>query len=616
MSKITWSTIKPISIFLLLSGLLFITLLLMQNKTIMSIDMTTSTGKSLNPELFYTDMSQTYSQIKSLLPYSKKNNQYLFDLTNIQNIKYIRLDPSRRKNTITISKISIIASKWFTKYIGQLNIADLKAINQIDILKQNNTKLNFITLGNDPQLEMKFVTKQISSSTLTHIALLFSSILLVSVLFFIYYTYKNEEHKEKMKIKILLYSLFLFFALFKVIYYKDNIKFGYPPDEIMHLAYIDHLHKHQELIPEFENMSMFGKDNTYNYLNHPSLYYHIMNLAYNDNYSIRDNTDNFRTLSVVIFMASFLLLLYFGFSSKLDIIAHLVYLTFISSVPMYAYLGSSINNDTLAILGGIIFMLGLKRILEKKYTNLTYMILAIGIFIAYFSKLTAAILIFFASVYVLFYMLKTKHEFRISKNQIIILTIPLVPIIYYQLYIILTYHSLMPSFNITNFEAYLKSGFFIQEDYRQHLTPLEWFGRMKHYIIGGWFNIHSHHSFGDSAIQKYIGLLLLHIIAIVALFYKCDEKQKPYCLVGKIGILAFFSVQIVQYVFSYKAHLNSGYLGGLQPRYLLPFMFSFAIMASIFVDRFSKSFIFTILIILICIQALYSDFFYFLKYYA
>ncbi len=107
----------------------------------------------------------------------------------------------------------------------------------------------------------------------------------------------------------------------------------------------------------------------------------------------------------------------------------------------------------------------------------------------------------------------------------------------------------------------------------------------------------------------------MHIFAIMALFIKCQDDKKSYCVLGKLSLLALFSVMAVQVTFSYTAHLHSGYTGGLQVRYLLPFMLAFAIMASIFVDRFRKIFFFNILIIVLCIQALYSDFFYFLKYY-
>ena len=182
----------------------------------------------------------------------------------------------------------------------------------------------------------------------------------------------------------------------------------------------------------------------------------------------------------------------------------------------------------------------------------------------------------------------------------------------------LEYHALVPTYNVTHHEAYLHSGFYTPEQYRVHLSAQQWFDRMIHYIQSGWFGIHSHHSFGHPTWHGYIGLLLLHIFAIISFFIPCPktENSTSHCLLGKFTLIAVFMVLLVQYIFSYKTHLNSGYLGGLQPRYLLPFMFSFAIMAAIFVNRFaSRSFILSVIVIALCIQAIYSDFFYFLLYY-
>jgi hypothetical protein len=457
--------------------------------------------------------------------------------------------------------------------------------------------------------------KHISTADTIHLSLFLISILIFVVCVYLYRIAKTKELNDFLTAKLILYSLFFALALFKVDYYKENVRFAYPPDELAHLAYINHVHNHNEILPKFENMVMLNNKNAGNYLSHPPLYYKIMNLVFDENYSIIKNVDNFRTLSMIIFIASFLLLLYLGFSSKISLLAHFVYLSFISSVPMYAYVGASISNDTLAILGGLVFILGLKRILEKNYTNLTFFILAIGVFISYFSKLTVAILIFFAAVYFLIYALRFKTGFKISKIQIILLALFMLPILSYQFYILSHYHSLLPTFNVTFPEQYLRSGFFIPEEFRQHLSYMEWIERIKHYIIEGWFGIHSHHSLVKSSVFGYIGLLVLHIFAIAALFFKCKDEFKPYCTIGKIALLSLFSVLIVQYVFSYQAHLKSGYMGGLQPRYVLPFMFSFAIMASIFVERFKQFFLFNIFIILICIHAIYSDFFYFLQYY-
>ena len=617
MPQIDINTSLKYILFLFSVTILFFTLSFISNKTILSVNMISLSNKSthLHPEIYYSKTLNHYSEKNSLKSYKESNGNYTFKLPKIESIKFLRFDPTKSKNHIALKEIIITKTHWFKNYVYILNLENFKIKKEINIEKRNAKKIIFLTLGNDSQFNVKFKYKYVSSAYNTWLLLLFISLIITIIIFYIYFLYKTEDKNNYLIGKILIYSLIFSLAIFKVYYYKDNIRFGYPPDEIMHLAYIDHINKHNNTIPKFEDMSVFGKTNTYNYLNHPPLYYKLMGVVYDKNYSIRANVDNFRYLSALIYLMSFLLLLYIGFSAKLSLLSHFVYLSFISSIPMFAYLGGSISNDNLAILGGLIFIIGMKKLLERQYTNMSYIILALGIFIAFFSKFTAAILIFFALLYSLIYYLKTSHSFQISKIQFFILFIVILPIVYYQVYILLTYHSLMPSFNVTNHEAYLKSGFYTLEQYRQHLSPMQWLERMQHYIIGGWFNIHSHHSFGDYAVVKYIGLLILHIIAIISLFVKCDATNKYYCITGKIALLSLVSVLVIQYIFSYKTHLSSGYLGGLQPRYLLPFMFSFAIMASLFVERFKQYFLFTIFIILVCIHALYSDFFYFLQYY-
>ena len=177
------------------------------------------------------------------------------------------------------------------------------------------------------------------------------------------------------------------------------------------------------------------------------------------------------------------------------------------------------------------------------------------------------------------------------------------------------YHALVPTFNVTHPQEYLHSPFFVPEQYRQHLTLSQWFMRIVHYIQGGWFGIHSHHSFTKNSWIEFSGLLVLHLFAFISLFFKCNTQDKSYCFIGKFTLFSLLMVLIVQFFFSYKAHLHSGYMGGLQPRYLLPFMFSFAIMASLFIERFKTFFVFNIFVIIVCIHAIYSDFFYFLNYY-
>jgi len=615
MSKIKLHHLKFSIVSIVTFTLIFILLIFMQHKNVMVITMENTNKSVMNPQIYFTTEGKEYTEDKSRKAFKIKNNKYFFALPDLSQIQYARLDPTMRKMDITITDIKFIHSGWRNTSIFDMPVKNLLPQYQIEAYKKTLKNVHFRTSGNDPQLNMHFNFKRLSTAKNNYFIPLLLSILIYIICFYLYKIYLTSELNTFLTAKLILYSLFFALALFKVDYYKENVRFGYPPDELAHLSYVNHVHTHDNLITKFETMHMLNNTQAGNYLSHPPLYYKILNLAYDENYSIRQNVDNFRTVSMLIFLASFLLLLYLGFASDIGLLAHFVYLSFISSIPMFAYLGGSINNDSLAIFGGLVFIIGLKRLLEQNYTTMTYFILGIGIFIAYFSKLTAAILIFFALLFYFIYLFKTREIPKITKGQIGLLLMFIAPILYYQTYIIMTYHALVPTFNVTFPMQYLHSGFFIPEKYRHYLSHFEWLKRMQHYIEGGWFGIHSHHSFTKDSVWQYIGLLLLHIFALFALFFRCKKENRSFYLIGKIALLSFFSVLIVQYFQSYNVHLHKGYMGGLQPRYLLPFMFAFAIMASIFVERFSKYFLFTLLVIVLCIQALYSDFFYFLKYY-
>jgi hypothetical protein len=592
-------------IFFITTLLAYIGQLFMQNGTLLEVKMVPKEPYILNAKLYYASENHLFSETKSALPFVNKQGIYLFSIPKLKNIDYLRLDPSSRAGkAITLTHMSIVVRNWFKTTRYTLDISNLSKEVQVAFKEKSKSKLHFLTSGRDSQLHFKL--GKLSGEKTHHyyfIELMIAILLGVGTTFLIWSASK-EKRDSKFTMKLMLYLLFLSFTLFKVVYYKDAVKFGYPPDETMHLKYVQYTHNHHQIVPDFEKMP--------HYLSHPSLYYEMMNIVYDDTASVKENIQNFRTLSMLIFILTFMLILYLGYSAKLSILGDFVYLSIVTSIPMHSYLGASLTNDTLAMLGGIVFILGLKKLFEKNYHTSTYLILALGAFIAFFSKLTAALLVFFAVLYFAVHMLVTRQWISFKKRDLILVALFFVPILFYQISIMINYHALVPTYNVTHPEAYLKSGFYTPEQYRQHLSPMQWFERMVHYIQGGWFGIHSHHSIGKASWLGYAGLLFAHILALIALFFRCPEEKRSYCLIGKVTLLAILSVQVVQYFFSYKSHLNAGYMGGLQPRYLLPFMFAFAIMASLFVERFKQYFVFTLVIILMCLHALYSDFFYFL----
>ena len=613
-------SIKIFSILSILSAGIFLLLLkFFSNGNIMIVNMQSKSGYPMEAELYYTNSGKPFSDSRMSRRYRIYGNNYYFRLPSFDKIQYARFDPAKREDIFLIKNVKIITNRWLKTYLYSVDIKKSKPANQIVNFKAVKDGIKFKASGRDPQININLNRTLVYKQHNYHIDLIIISFLIALILIFLYNIYKKEELTTALVAKLILYSIFLSFAFFKVNYYKEKVYYLYSPDTIAHLSYIEYIHNNKELIPNFKNMYMITNKSAGNYLGHPPLYYYLMNLVYNNN-SIDTNkvieVDKYRALNCAIFIFSIVLLFYIGFSAKLSILGDFVYLSIISSIPMYAYLGANITNDNLAILGGVIFGVGLYRLIKQNFTNFTYFLIGIGAFIAYFSKLTAGLLVFFALVGYILYIFNKKRNFNINFNQALILIIFVIPILAYQVYILYNYHAIVPTLNVTHPQEYLHSPYYVPVDKRKYLTVFEWLSNYWSNIHSGWFGILSHHSLVKTSILDYIGLLVLHIFALIGIFVSCKKyNNQSFCIFGKITFFAFFVVAIIQVTFGYITHLHSGYTGGLQTRYLLPFMFTFAILSSLFVEKFIKYFWWNIIVILLSIQAIYSDFFYFLKYY-
>ncbi len=607
--------IRSLLSFVAIWALLFGALLYFGSGNVLEIEMKESEGHTLSPQIYYTlSKDAHFSEEKSLFPYHREGDRYFFKIPDPEKIVSVRLDPARAPRHITLRSVTIAKTAPFHLYRYRIALHDIRPAFQIERFVTTD-KVTFETTGGDPQLTVTFRPKIIAKTRRfplnTMLASLIASLLIVYLIRLSY----TEPKEPLLYAKLILYALFLFFALFKTEYYRDHIAFSYPPDELAHLSYIAHVHRDHRFFPDYEHMTMINNPKSGNYLSHPPLYYELLNLVYDTTRSIRDNVRNFREIGSLLYLLAFVLLLYVGINLPVGITGHFVYLSLLSSVPMYAYIGASISNDTLAFVAAALFAIALLRLIRAHHDTPTYLLLAFSAALAFFSKLTAALLIFFALLYFLFWALFAKRFVKPSRLQLVAMAVILAPVFVYQGYILLHYHALVPTFNVTHPQEYLKSPFYVPEAYRQHLSPTAWAERLWHYIEGGWFGIHSHHSFVKEHPIEFAGLAILHLMALAALLLPCPKTSEGYCTLGKIVLFALLSVLVVQYLFSYKAHLHSGYLGGLQPRYLLPFMFGFAIMATFFSERFTRFFWWHIALIVISIHAIYSDFFYFLLYY-
>ena len=575
-------------------------------------------------DIFFAKSQNSYTPHQMLQKLNVQNDSYTYRIKNIKESHFLRLDPSKVKGIYSLSEVKILKNKWLSQYTYAVPLVTIKAIKNISLISKDKMKLSFKVTDEDPQFQIE-LQNSLNNLLLEKTSLFYRpffdklliSILFTIIVFMLFQIFKhiNKANALHTMLKLFLYTIIFIFAIFKTTYYIKTVVAFHPPDERQHLAYVNYLHQNNSVvIPKFEDIR--NLDGTgYNYLGHPPLYYHILNFAFDKDTTINRNLPLFRHISSLIFLLSFLLLLYLGWQAKLHIIGDIVYLSILSSVPLFAYLGASINNDNLAFLGAALFFVSFFQLVKKKYTNITYTMLGLSIFIAYFAKLTVSIFIFLTLLFYLMYLLYKKTIIQINILQTIIVTCFIVPILYYQWHIFLTYEAILPSFNITHPKAFLQSPYYVEETQRVYLSAYEWFERMSIVSFIGWFNIQSHHYFFKSNWIDYIGVVLIHILAIFSLFIKCEEKHEVICILGKITLIAFMSVFIIQYFFTYGNHIKNGYMGGIQSRYLLPFLASFAIMSSILVDKFRKDIWLNAFIVILCIHAIYSDFFYFLLYY-
>ena len=606
---------KFLKVFISIFILYTILIKALDNGNIMYITMH-SGGKHLNAKLYYKKVGETFGEDRIEYIEKVKGDRYTFKLPSFNEINFARFDPAKSKQKICIDKdIIIVASSWFNKRFFKADITKSEPVMQIKNYKINSNGICFETTGKDSQLGINLTKKYIYITKDYHIDTLLYAVILYLIILFLYNIYKKVPLNEKLVAKLILYSFFLGLSIFKVNYYKDNVNPRDIPDFIAHLSYVNTIHKEHPILPKFEDMYMITNKNAGNYLGHPPLYYYLMNLTYDNKLSLNENIPRFQSLNVAIFIFGYILMLYIGFSLKLSLLGDLIYLSTISSIPMHAYLGSSLTNDNLAIVGGVVFLVGLQKLLKYMSFDKSYIWLAIGIFISFFAKLTAALLIFFAILYIFIYTIINKNNFILKKKHIITFLIILIPIVFYQSYIFTHYHSLTATLNITHPKEYLNSVYYIPEKERVYKTPIEWLKIYWHFIHSGWFGVYSFHSFYKHTIMGYIALFIFHVMAIIALIMPCNKNKKSDCIFGKATLLSLLSVAIVQLVFSYNGHLHSGYLGGLQTRYLLPFMVGFAIMASLYLNKYKNNFFIIIIAILLSIQAIYADIFYFIKYF-
>lgn len=396
---------------------------------------------------------------------------------------------------------------------------------------------------------------------------------------------KNLNISSKYLI-ISIYFLALTFMCYQINFYEQKV--GNTPDEITHISYIAYLDETKELIPNFSKMKVLERvynENEKNYyefnentnqLGHPSLYYHIMRLA--NGIESKDNgfVINFsklRSFSIKIGLFAILIILYIGYSRiSRDVPAfHLLYVSIISSIPMFTYNISGVNNDTLTLLGCAIFALGILRHSENKNTYITYILIALGMCMTVLGKVTAgAILAIGSLIYIIWKCLSEKSTKSIFNKEFFITSPIYLIVIIYFLKLYLEQGVFQPMLKSIDPETFYNSGFYVDFVNRTAKSVWEYFIYFWTKFFETWTAIASHIVLFKKTSWYAFDRIVPILICFIPLTLFAFNKEAKYVKSMISLYIAIVLVAFLQFFNGFNGFFyTSGYLGAYQSRYYL-----------------------------------------------
>lgn len=231
-------------------------------------------------------------------------------------------------------------------------------------------------------------------------------------------------HIKNIMVVRIIYIFAMLFSLVKLgTYFKYADVSLY--DELAQISYVAYMEEHPDVIvPDFSdvyvlmpynkekqedvynnlNSLTLNKDGAYigkdsgiiNYLGHPPFYFHLMKLVHAVNVQgdkIIIDVVKLRIFNIALVMSALCFIFYIGYTRiKKNPAVHLSFVSTILAMHTLFYVGASVNNDNLTLIGVTIFIFGAIRYAEKKYTISTYLIVALGLVLSLWSKMTAGLM--------------------------------------------------------------------------------------------------------------------------------------------------------------------------------------------------------------------------------
>ena len=361
-------------------------------------------------------------------------------------------------------------------------------------------------------------------------------------------------------------------------------------DEGSHISYVLNMARFPSLLPDFRVMTFYNDagmqegltlyrvyEGTISNMTHPPLYYLLMAFLGGvrilpDGLCAVDVT-RLRVLNMALSASAVLLAYYLGYTriKSRSPLTHALYAFAIATLPMLAYLGTSVNNDNLAFLALVIFFAGLLRYEEDRLDWRTYTLIGLGFLVGGMAKLTTALmcLLMLGTILVLD-IIRTK-SLRLVMNRAFLIVLPCILLfLAYEIWVRRTYGSWQPSLYNLDPEYFYKTEFYTPPEKRLPLTLGMYVRRFAEGMGHTWSSFYGEsptlngqmHN-GVFGIVYWIPVLLTVFAAICGLVRKNRDRLALPVTVGFLGAMAY------HFYSNWSGYPISGYLGACQARYYL-----------------------------------------------
>jgi hypothetical protein len=342
-------------------------------------------------------------------------------------------------------------------------------------------------------------------------------------------------------------------------------------DEVAHASYVAYLQHSGDTWPAFEKMPMldpssFRFTSDANYLNHPSPYYLLLARLGPDLEGHPQAMLFHRLFNVALDAIGLAALMAIGLLARLPRLTFCAYIVPIACIPVLTLLAGSISNDNAAFAGGAIATLGVYQLLVSG-SRAWLMVALAGVIVASWAKFTALLLAGGMVGGVLLWLL---WRGRIPSRWVAPIAIGVLLACAPYIALIAQYGSPTPmtageatkikteaaAFGWANVERLGPLAYalhFITEFVFEWIPPWKPFGAL----------------YGALAIP-ITAALCAYAGIVVAVRRVVSGKAAPLDVVIVAGALAFVGTFVIHVVFSYRLHVEYGWLSSAYPRYYLP----------------------------------------------